>query len=504
MPRRFPQRFDPAIGLVALLLAINLLAILGLVSSRRDVRSALREQRALDTRAAARTFEALLAQQHADVTFLARTPPLSTLPTKADDPMSRRWARLDIEASLLLFLESSPAVERLEVAWNALGPHAVAERSGGAAQLAPPSDAPPDNPSLVSAEWSLGNGAGLLRAWIDPTSLLTTVGPGLRLHQLAPDVAQDRLEPVQSSLFTPRFGGWVERGEADGGVASTVEKLADHYGWTLFFNILLIPLSLVLVGLTLRRAVRLARLESEAAQQARLRVLESQVRHAERLASLGRFGAGIAHEINNPLEGMANYLHLLDDDLRSGAIDDARRWVPRLREGIDRAAGAVRQVLRFAEPGHGEKTAMDLARVVERTVEFLRGHPDCRNVEIRLRTPSTLPMEGDAQTLGQLVLNLVLNACQAQPEGGEIEVLASGADPIELVVQDRGPGFPAAVMENLFEPFQSTRGSLGLGLAVCRGIVVDHGGEISVAPRVDGAGSRVRVTLPAHPPEVEK
>ncbi len=493
------HRLDPAITLIALLLAVNLVAVLGLVTSRRDVRAAIREQRALENRADARTLEALLAQQHADISFLARTPPLSRLGDQAagDDPVSRRWQRLDVEASLLLFMESSPAVSRLEVSWNA-GPRAIAVRLSGVPQLAAPDRALPFDPSLVSADFALGDGDGRLRAWIDPQPLLATAGDGLRLHRRRPAEAEGTLEPVTSALWSPRFDGWVERREIDDGVARTVARLADRYGLTLIFNVSLIPLSLVLAGITLRRVRRVARLESEAAHQTRVQALERQVRHADRLASLGRFAAGIAHEINNPLEGMSNYLDLLAGDLNSGSADGARRWLPRLREGIDRAAGTVRQVLALAQPGRGDKRPLDLADVAQRTVEFLRRHPDCREAEIRVRAERPVAMTGDPQTLGQLVLNLVLNACQARRRGGEVEVLVrqDGDGDGELIVLDRGPGFPPAVLERLFEPFQSARGSLGLGLAVCHGIVTDHGGRIIVSARDDGAGSKVRVVLP--------
>ncbi len=500
MRLRFVQGFDPAIGLVVLLLAINLLAVVGLVSSRRDVRAALRQQRGLETRADARTFEALLAQQHADLSFLARTPPLTNIqPVDDDDPMGRRWARLDIEASLLLFLESRPAVRRLEVSVGSVALRAIAVRQDGVPQLAPPGSAAPSDDGLMAATWPLGEGTGHLHAWVDPTPLLATIGPGLRLHP-SPMETAGRLEAVESALWTPPLRGWLERAEVDSGVVHHVERLADRYFFTLLWNVSLIPLSLVLAGLTLRRVRRLARLESEAAQQARLHALEGQVRHAERLASLGRFAAGLAHEINNPLEGMANYLHLLEEDLERGVPDSARRWLPRLREGIDRAAGTVRQVLRFAQPGRAEKRQIDLAEVVEGTVEFLRGHPDCQNVALRTGPTTALPLCGDPQTLGQLVLNLVLNACQARPSGGEVEVRArqtkGEAEEVVLEVLDRGPGFPSTVVEHLFEPFQSTRGSLGLGLAVCHGIVIDHGGRIEVDNREAG-GARVRVVLPS-------
>ena len=430
--------------------------------------------------------------------------------------MVRRWARLDVEASLLLFLESRPAVHQLEVEWLRGEPRTVALQLDGVPQLAPPGTPPPAMPGMVSAEWMVGGGTGRLRAWVDPRPLLSTTGPGLVLHRLLPQTSS-AVEAVKSGLWSPTFYGWIERAEADSGVVRSAERLAGGTFWLLLLNIALIPLSLVLVGLNLQRVRRLARLESEALQRDRLQSLEGQVRHAERLASLGRFAAGIAHEINNPLEGMANYLQLLSDDLEAGSTADARRWLQRLREGIDRAAGTVQQVMRFAEPGRGAKQSADLAEVVESTVAFLRGHPDCRGVTIETHTPGRLPCEGDSQTLGQLVLNLVLNACQAQPAEGEVEVRAcrvsddSGGDgghngpghELLLEVLDRGPGFPSEGRDKIFDPFRSTRGSLGLGLAVCQDIVTDHGGQIDLDDRT-GGGAVVRVTLPCRAPKKEE
>jgi signal transduction histidine kinase len=518
MRRRLISALDPAIALIALLLAVNLVAVFGLVSSRRDVRAALAEQRALETRADARTFEALLAQLHADLAFLARTAPLATMAGLAaseeeSDPVRRRWARLDVESSLLLFLQSRPAVRQVTVTAAEDELRAVARWEEGVPQLAPPdasppSEGPPDDPELLSAVYPLGEGAGELCAWVDPAPLLATTGEGLELRREPPTVAEQtrrhgELEAISSALWQPPFEAWIERGESDRGVLRAVEHLADRYGWTLGFNVLVIPLSLVLAGVTLRRVRRVARLEAEAAHRARVQALESQVRHAERLASLGRFAAGIAHEINNPLEGMANYLDLLRDDLERGELADASRWVPRLREGIDRAAGTVQQVLRLAEPGRGEHRELELAEVVEGTLEFLRGHPDCRSATLTSRVPRPLTLRGDPQTLGQLLLNLVLNACQAQPEGGEVEVLAATAtasegegEGVELRVRDRGKGVEPEAADHLFEPFFSTRGSLGLGLAVCEGIVLQHGGWIRLAGRADGPGAEVRVWLP--------
>ncbi len=499
-------RPDPALGLVVLLLLINLIAVLGLTRSRKDVRTALREQRALATRADARTFEALLAQQHAELAFLASSPPLAAASAGGlvTDPVRDRWQRLDVEASLLLFLQSHPAVQRLEVLRGWSGLHVVAMRVDGLPQLAPPDTPPPSmRHAWLSTRQSLGVGAETaeLRAWLDPAPLLATTDPLVTLHRIEPLAPGVPVESVASEQWSPPFRGWLERREDGAGVMLSVSRLENRYGRTLLLNVALVPLSLILGGLTIRRIRRLARLESEAEQRERVQGLEKQVQHADRLASLGRFAAGIAHEINNPLEGMGNYLQLLGDDLDRGSIAGAQRWVPRLREGIDRTAGTVRQVLSFAEPGRAGNSRVDLGEVITRAVGFLRGHPDSQDASIEIRIDQeTEPLWviGDAQTLGQVILNLVLNSCQVQlgtlPDV-EVHARREGGRVVVLVL-DRGPGFDPELKERLFEPFQSGRGSIGLGLAVCQSIVLGHGGHITATNR-DNGGACVRVDLPA-------
>src|SRR5205085_12123307 len=96
------------------------------------------------------------------------------------------------------------------------------------------------------------------------------------------------------------------------------------------------------------------------------------VQHNERLASVGRLAAGIAHEINNPLEGMSNYLAVMEQDLEASRAKDALALVPLVREGLERAAGITRQVLRYADPGRAPKDAVDLADVLRAAAEFVR------------------------------------------------------------------------------------------------------------------------------------
>jgi signal transduction histidine kinase len=251
---------------------------------------------------------------------------------------------------------------------------------------------------------------------------------------------------------------------------------------------LVLGLSYALALVALRQERRATLLAAENAHQARLRDLERQVQHNERLASVGRLAAGLAHEINNPLEGMSNYLQLVEDDLAAGDTAEAARSAAKVRQGVDRIAGITRQVLRFANPGQAPKEVVDLAPLVGRSVDLLRGQPLGQAVTFELDLPAGgLPVWGNPVALDQLFLNLLLNACQLQPRGGQVEVggtlTPSG---VRLQVRDRGPGFSAEALERAFEPFFSSRGSTGLGLSVCRGIVEDHGGAIRVSNRPGG------------------
>jgi two-component system OmpR family sensor kinase len=164
----------------------------------------------------------------------------------------------------------------------------------------------------------------------------------------------------------------------------------------------------------------------------------------------------------------------------------------------------VRRALRLAEPGGAERNEVDLLALAEETVALLAGTAPAVAVRVRALGPlgaggsvgGGVSVLGDRAALAQLLTNLVLNALQMQPEGGEVEVIVSRAGDEALVeVADRGPGVGAEVMSRLFEPFVSSRGSTGLGLAVCHGIVLEHGGSIGAENR-PGGGAVFTVRLP--------
>lgn len=534
-PRALPSEVQAGALLLAVVLTVNGVAVWGILSARDEARAMALQELALQTDAHARALEAALATLRGDFIFLSYSPPLSRAPAAVagEDPVTRRWSRLAIEGSLILFLEAHPSIERIQVRTVPGGTLVSAgRRQGMPVLLAPRGEltADPDGAGrLVRASWPIGAAAGdataraaepesgAIEALIDPLRLLASTAPGLagRLTleldggAAAPAAGgasrTGNLLEARSSVtdesWTPPIRWTLVRREHGGRLVQSLERLAGSYRTTVLLNVAVMSLSLVLGLVAFRHVRRAARAEAESRHQARVRELERQVRHSERLASLGRLSAGIAHEINNPLEGMRNYLALLEEDLESGQSTEAARLVPRVREGLERIAAIVRQVLRFGDPGRAPSRAVDLDGVARDTLDLVRS--DRRFEAVELTTDLALgadhPVQGDPATLGQLVLNLVLNACQAQPEGGEVAVSTARRDGLAvLTVADRGPGFSAEVQAHLFEPFFSTRGSTGLGLAVVHGIAAEHGGTIRGENR-EGGGARVVVELPLAP-----
>jgi two-component system sensor histidine kinase DctS len=280
--------------------------------------------------------------------------------------------------------------------------------------------------------------------------------------------------------------------------AAVAEPVAARYRATLGLNLAAMAFAALLGVLAVREAARRERVEAKAAEAIRVRELERQLFHAERLTTVGRLAAGIAHEINNPLEGMANYLSLAEDAVAKGDTEAAGRRLDGVRQGLDKAAGIVRQVLAHADPATAPRTPVDLNALLSESVEFVRSRPEFSGIAFATDlSPHPLRALGSPIMLGQVASNLIINACEAQPLGGEV-LVASAREGGRVVVDvaDRGPGVAEENRQRVFEPFFSTKDSTGLGLSVCHAIVREHGGELVALPR-PGGGAIFRLALPA-------
>jgi PAS domain S-box-containing protein len=228
--------------------------------------------------------------------------------------------------------------------------------------------------------------------------------------------------------------------------------------------------------------------------------IEAEIRRSEHLASLGTLAASVAHEIRNPLAALGINLQLLEEALAAGRTPgEARRYVRVIETELRRLDGIVENFIRFARSRPAVRERVDLARLVEETLALVE--PECRRhgiaVERRGLEAFFPDVLGDEDELKQAILNVVLNAVQAMPEGGALVLaLARAPGAVRLSVRDSGRGIPAAIRERIFEPFFTTRErGTGLGLAIAKKIVAAHGGRIEFESR-EGEGTTFTISLP--------
>jgi len=240
--------------------------------------------------------------------------------------------------------------------------------------------------------------------------------------------------------------------------------------------------------------------------------LRTRLAQSEKLASLGQFVAGIAHEINNPLQGVLGHLELLlTPPGRHGVPDDAPELPRELRQDLrriyheaDRAAKIVRNLLTFTGAQRNTRRRLRIERILTRAVSSRRTSLARAGIEVIREHGERLPMlVGDPLALHQAFLNVLINAEHAiadKGHGGSI-VIATGCRDGRVVttIRDSGPGIPPEVLPRIFDPFFTTKEvgqGTGLGLAIAYGIVQEHGGTIAAA-NVPGAGALFTIDLPA-------
>jgi signal transduction histidine kinase len=248
------------------------------------------------------------------------------------------------------------------------------------------------------------------------------------------------------------------------------------------------------------------RIESEAT--ARLAAME-QLRHADRLKTVGRLAAGIAHELGTPLNvvsGRAGLIaggELSDDDVRGSAAT--------IKAEADKITAIIRQLLDFARPSTPQRASIDLRHVVRQTVDLLSSLAEKQHVQILVRgCDEPRVAEVDASQIQQVLTNILVNAIHAMPDGGDVTVTlrcengtppggvqGEACDFVSIAMQDEGTGIAPEQMEQIFEPFFTTKDvgeGTGLGLSIAYGIVQEHGGWIDVVSD-PGRGSRFTVYL---------
>jgi signal transduction histidine kinase len=235
----------------------------------------------------------------------------------------------------------------------------------------------------------------------------------------------------------------------------------------------------------------------------RLRALNEHLIRAEKLAAAGALAAGVAHEVNNPLASISSLIQILQSrPLGSESEPETREMLRLASTQIARISQVLRDMMDFARQRPPARAPLDLARVVESSLRLAGFDKDFKRLRVATDFDDAAPrVSADADQMQQVFLNLLLNARDAMPEGGELRVRTffdESAGEVVVEVADNGQGISADALPHVFDPFFTTkRTGAGLGLAVCYGIVTTHGGSITVASDGDGRGATVRVALPA-------
>ncbi|MAT72166.1 MAG: hypothetical protein CMJ58_21880 [Planctomycetaceae bacterium] len=240
-----------------------------------------------------------------------------------------------------------------------------------------------------------------------------------------------------------------------------------------------------------------------------LRRREAELAHVGRLGMLGEAVAEIAHEINQPLFSIHNFSQACLSELAKPAGGNQAEivgWLERIRTASSRASQILRRITGFVRSGERSVIDCSVNDLLTDTLELISWRISRQRIDVDVRpAPPGLRFQVDRTQIQQVLMNLLLNACdaieQSQPLGaGRIAIEANDTDGvIQFVVEDNGPGVPDDVRDRLFEPFVSTKqDGMGMGLAICRSIVERHGGKIAVVKDA-GNGARFTVTIPKRP-----
>jgi signal transduction histidine kinase len=248
-----------------------------------------------------------------------------------------------------------------------------------------------------------------------------------------------------------------------------------------------------------------------------------QLVRSERLASVGFLAAGVAHEINNPLhiialhseaiEGRVGDLLRQPKDRAEQDLDTVIKYLKKIQDEAFRCKGITQQLLEFSRQGEPRREPTDLVELVQAVVDMMQHMPNCKGKDVRFEPAGEVVAWVNGLEIRSVILNLVVNALDSMEPGGTLAVrlrqvpgpTGSMHDPrVEMIFQDTGCGMSPDVLENIFEPFYTTKEpgkGTGLGLSISHRIVSQHGGEIEAASDGPGHGSVFTVRLRVHPPE---
>src|SRR5271169_212091 len=236
--------------------------------------------------------------------------------------------------------------------------------------------------------------------------------------------------------------------------------------------------------------------ELEASREEIQRLHQTQMSRAEHFATLGELAAGLAHEIRNPLAGIAGVIEIIGRDLPPNS--PARSVIKDAKEEAVQINRILTELLEIARPKPPQFQVKDIGSTAEHAVMFARQQAVTKRITIEMEVTGDIPpVVHDPNQVNQVLLNLLLNAIQSMDNPGTIRVLLeTEEDAVLIAVADEGKGIPPENLPNIFRPFFTTKGhGTGLGLSLARRTVEAHGGQIDVTSEV-GKGSRFEIRLP--------
>jgi len=226
--------------------------------------------------------------------------------------------------------------------------------------------------------------------------------------------------------------------------------------------------------------------------------LSEQLRHADRLATIGQLSAGVAHELNEPLGSILGFAQITRKS--TGLADQAAQDLDKIIKASLHAREIIKKLMLFGRQAPMQKTRVNLNKIVDEGLYLVESRCAKEGIKLtRILAPDLPEITADPSQLNQVLINLVVNSIQAMPKGGALTVqTVAGPEHVSLVVEDSGVGMSEEQVKKIFIPFYTTKEigqGTGLGLPVVHGIVTSHNGSIKVDSKV-GQGTRFEIRLP--------
>lgn len=288
-------------------------------------------------------------------------------------------------------------------------------------------------------------------------------------------------------VLRPPYYAWVARnypGVENADNRYKLEQRGEHFFISMAVDAVVVTLLLAIVS----------------RKQERLTAVNEQLAHSEKVATLGRVAAQVAHEVRNPLAGLLLYSEHLKSKLDGKGQNGEAQLVDKIIVTINNLTATTEQILNFARPVTLAPKRLDLNGVAQDVIQLLSSEIAAHDIETKLELDPA-PVAGmlDEPSIRAATLNLALNAVQAMPNGGQLTFSTGTADgKLWMEIDDTGAGMSPAQVKAIFEPFNTTKSrGLGLGMPYAQKIVHQHGGQITVASE-QGKGTQVRIELPTN------